>query len=88
LPVPTYIYVVANTSKKDEKILALGCIVISFQAFCQTNDTLLRKYDQQFIYRYGSSFMKGGNKLSFTDLRADFPGPSLSFDLYRRAKKR
>jgi hypothetical protein len=70
-----------------KKILVLICLLISCHAICQTNDTLLRKYDQQFIYRYGSSFMKGGSKLSFTDLRAELASSPLSFDLYTRAKK-
>lgn len=65
-----------------KKLLVLVCIAINFQAFCQTSDTLLKKYDQQFIYRYGRSFMKGGNKLSFTDLRTEFFVSSPSSDLY------
>lgn len=59
---------------------------ISSQAFGQTTDTVLKKYDQQFIYRYGSSFMKGGNKLSFRDLQNEFNSQSPSFDLYMRSK--
>ena len=59
---------------------------ISSQAFSQTTDTLLKKYDQQFIYRYGSSFMKGGTKLSFRDLQNEFNSKSSSFDLYTRSK--
>ena len=31
--------------------------------------------------------MKGGNKLSFADLQAEFPLQSLSFDLYKKSKK-
>lgn len=58
---------------------------ISSQAFSQT-DTWLKKYDQQFIYRYGSSFMKGGNKLSFRDLQNEFSSKSPSFDLYIKSK--
>jgi hypothetical protein len=68
-------------------VIVFICMLITSQAFCQPNDTLLKKYDQQFIYRYGSSFMKGGNKLSFIELRAEFSGSSLSYDLYTRAKK-
>ena len=59
---------------------------ISSQAFSQPTDTLLKKYDQQFIYRYGSSFMKGGNKLSFRDLQNEFNSKSPSFDLYIKSK--
>ena len=60
--------------------------LISSQGFSQITDTTLKKYDQQFIYRYGSSFMKGGNKLSFRDLQNEFNNQSPSFDLYIRSK--
>ena len=70
-----------------KKILVFICMLISCQTFSQDNDTLLKKYDQQFLYRYGSSFMKGGNKLSFIDLRTEFKSPSLSFDLYQKSRK-
>jgi hypothetical protein len=68
------------------KIISI-LILISSQVFSQTTDTILKKYDQQFIYRYGSFFMKGGNKLSFSDLKNEFNNKSLSFDLYLRSKK-
>src|ERR1700750_1520015 len=68
------------------KLLAI-LILISSQVFSQTTDTILKKYDQQFIYRYGSSFMKGGNKLSFGDLQHEFNNKSLSYDLYISSKK-
>ena len=61
-------------------------VFISTQVFSQTTDTVLKKYDQQFIYRYGSSFMKGGNKLSFRDLQNEFNSKSPSFDLYIKSK--
>ena len=61
--------------------------MISYHAFSQTNDTLLKKYDQQILYRYGSSFMKGGYKVSFIDLRTEFKSPSPSFDLYTKSTK-
>jgi hypothetical protein len=70
-----------------KKVPVLVCLLISYQAFSQTNDSMLRKYDQQFIYRYGPSFMKGGNKLSFTDLRTEFSNSPISFDLYTKARK-
>ncbi len=68
-------------------IILLLLSMISATAFSQSNDTLLKKYDQQLLYRYGSSFMKGGNKVSFTDLRAEFNSSSLSFDLYKKSKR-
>jgi len=61
-------------------------VFLSIHVFSQTSDTLLKKYDQQFIYRYGSSFMKGGNKLSFSDLQSEFNSKSPSFDLYIKSK--
>jgi hypothetical protein len=61
-------------------------VFVSTQAFSQATDTLLKKYDQQFIYRYGSSFMKGGNKLSFGDLQNEFNSKSPSFDLYIKSR--
>lgn len=70
-----------------KKILAFICLLISYHAFGQTNDTILKKYDQQMLYRYGSSFMKGGYKVSFIDLQDEFKNPSLSFDLYTKSKK-
>lgn len=69
------------------KILFVSiCFLISCHSFSQS-DTLLRKYDQQLLYRYGSGFMKGGNKVSFTELREEFTSLSISFDLYSKAKK-
>ena len=59
---------------------------INSQVFSQTTDSILKKYDQQFIYRYGFSFMKDGNKLSFGDLRNEFNIKSTSFDLYLKSK--
>jgi hypothetical protein len=69
-----------------KKLLTFICLFISSYTFSQS-DTVLKKYDQQFLYRYGSSFMKGGNKISFADLRSEFTSPSLSFDLYKKSKK-
>ena len=68
------------------KIL-LVLIFLSSQALGQNSDSLLKKYDQQFLYRYGKSFAKGGNKLSFGDLRNEFSTESPSFGLYIKSKK-
>lgn len=61
-------------------------LFLSNHCFSQS-DSLLKKYDQQLLYRYGSQFMKGGNKISFTELRTEFNSPSVSYDLYTKAKK-
>ena len=67
-------------------ILTLICLLISGYALSQS-DSLVKKYDQQLIYRYGSAFMKGGNKVSFKDLQTEFSTTSVSFDLYKKSKK-
>src|SRR3569832_2270816 len=69
-----------------KKLFVFICLLISCHSFSQS-DSLLKKYDQQLLYRYGSHFMKGGNKISFNDLRGEFTSPSISFDLYAKAKK-
>jgi hypothetical protein len=70
-----------------KRTLVFISLLISCYIFSQSADSLLKKYDQQFVYRYGSSFMKGGNKLSFSDLQGEFSPQSLSFDLYKKSKK-
>ena len=67
--------------------LTVVSIFLSTQVFSQASDSLLKNYDKQFIYRYGSNFMKGGNKLSFDALASEFNSRSLSLDLYRKSKK-
>ena len=69
-----------------KKLFVIIFLLISQYSFSQS-DSLLKKYDQQLLYRYGSHFMKGGNKVSFNALREEFTSPSISFDLYAKAKK-
>ncbi len=70
-----------------KQILLLISLLFAVNAFSQTNDSLLKKYDNELIYRYGSSFMKGTDKLSFNALQGEFKNPSLPFDLYQKAKR-
>jgi hypothetical protein len=69
-----------------KKLFVIISLFISPHCFSQS-DSLLKKYDQQLLYRYGSHFMKGGNKVSFSALREEFPYASISSDLYAKAKK-
>lgn len=69
-----------------KKLFVIISLFISPHCFSQS-DSLLKKYDQQPLYRYGSHFMKGGNKISFSALREEFPTASISSDLYAKAKK-
>jgi hypothetical protein len=54
----------------------------------QNNDSLYKKYNTGFIYRYGSSIMKGGNKISFQELSKEFSMSDLGLDQYVIAKKK
>lgn len=61
-------------------------ILTSALASGQVSNDMRNKYDQQFIYRYGQSFMKGSDKVTFGMLQQEFKAPSLSADLYKKAK--
>lgn len=56
-------------------------------AFSQTSDSLLRKYDRQFITRYGGYFLKDNQHLSFRDLQAEFDQSALGLEFYMKAKR-
>ena len=51
------------------------------------NDSLQFKYNNQTIYRYGTSFMKGNERLTFKDLSKEFSMSTLGLELYQKAKK-
>ena len=53
----------------------------------QNSDSLKYKYTNQSIYRYGSSFMKGTERLTFPELRNEFTMSELGLASYERAKK-
>ena len=56
--------------------------------FSQNTDSLYKKYNTGFIYRYGSSIMKGGEKISFQELSKEFSVSDLGLDQYKIAKKK
>ncbi len=53
----------------------------------QQTDSLKYKYTNQTIYRYGSSFMKGTERLSFPTLQSEFSMSELGLASYTKAKK-
>lgn len=71
-----------------KKTPILICLIISFHAFSQTGDSLYKKYNTGFIYRYGSSIMKGGNKISYQELSKEFAMSDLGLDQYKIAKRK
>jgi hypothetical protein len=52
----------------------------------QTNDSIRYKYTNQTIYRYGSSFLKGNERLTFRDLSKEFTMSDLGLASYTKAK--
>jgi hypothetical protein len=68
-------------------VVLLLSLVFTANAFSQNNDTLLRKYNRQFITRFGSNFMMDNQKLSFRELQPEFDHSSLGMEFYQRAKK-
>ena len=53
----------------------------------QNTDSLKYKYTNQTLYRYGSSFMKGTERLTFPELRNEFTMSELGLASYEKAKK-
>lgn len=56
-------------------------------AIGQDNDSLRYKYNNQTIYRYGSGFMRGSERLTFQQISKEFSMSDLGLDLYNRSKK-
>ena len=53
----------------------------------QNVDSLKYKYINQSIYRYGSVYQKGTERLSFRNLEYEFSMSDLGLDGYNKAKK-
>lgn len=60
-------------------------LVTSVQS--QIRDSLLYKYNNQTIYRYGNNFMKGTERLSFQDLQNEFSFSEIASVSYDKAKR-
>ena len=68
----------------------LFCFFLLFAAtfsFSQNRDSLLRLYNNQTIYRYGSNFQKGTDRLYFRDLRDEFSFSPMGLVSYELSKK-
>ncbi|HRA12093.1 MAG: hypothetical protein IPN82_06230 [Chitinophagaceae bacterium] len=63
-------------------------IIILFHnyLFAQKSDSLNLVYNNQTIYRYGGSFLKGNEKLNFKDLSREFNMSDLGQISYEKAK--
>ncbi len=56
-------------------------------SYSQVFDSLKSKYNNQTIYRYGSSFLKGSEKLTFKELSKEFLMSDLGIASYTKAKR-
>jgi hypothetical protein len=73
----------------EKKIMIWILFIIIYNvSFAQNNDSLYKKYNTGLIYRYGSSIMKGGEKITFQELSKEFSMSDLGLDQYKMAKKK
>ena len=56
--------------------------------FAQNNDSLYKKYNTGLIHMYGSSIMKGSERISFQELSKEFSMSDLGLDQYKMARKK
>ncbi len=73
--------------KKVVLLLLTGIVFQNTYSQRDVSDSLRFKYTNQTIYRNGSSFMKGNERLTFKDLGREFSMSDLGLDLYLKAKK-
>lgn len=61
---------------------------ITTQVIAQNNDSLYKKYNTGLIHMYGSSIMKGSERISFQELSKEFSMSDLGLDQYQISKKK
>jgi hypothetical protein len=69
-------------------ITSLFIILFSAQAYSQANDSLYLKYSNRLIHRYGTTLMKGKDKISFQELAKAFAMSDLGLDQYHIAERK
>ncbi len=72
---------------KSFSILILILAFVNLKSDSQSNDSLINAYNTKTIYRFGTRFMKGNDKLTFHDLKAQFNSP-ITMNLYYKSKNR
>ena len=68
-------------------ILFVLFLLIAPESFGQQRDSLLRLYNSQTISRFGTNFVKGGQRLYFRDLGSEFSFSPLGLVGYELSKK-
>ena len=71
------------------KIFFLTALIIQlcFWSFAQHTDSLRYIYNNQTIYRFGSWFMKGSERLTFGELQTEFSMSDIGLVSYMKARK-
>lgn len=55
--------------------------------FLQKSDSLVFKYNNQTVYRYGGYFLKGNERLTYKELRREFSMSDLGLAGYEKSRK-
>ena len=79
----------------QQKIYSMKNLAILFlflypstQLLAQNSDSLYKKYNTGLIHMYGSSIMKGNERISFQELSKEFSMSDLGLDQYQISKKK
>ena len=62
-------------------------VFINLKSFSQSNDSLLKVYNNQTIYRSGNKNIKGNERLTYRDLSEEFKTP-LTQLMYKKSKRK
>lgn len=65
----------------------LALLLSVTQLFSQKNDSLVFKYNNQTIYRYGGYFLKGNERLTYKELSKEFSMSDLGLAGYEKSRK-
>jgi len=65
----------------------LALLLSVAQLFSQKSDSLVFKYNNQTIYRYGGYFLKGNERLTYKDLSKEFSISDLGLAGYEKSRK-
>jgi len=65
----------------------LALLLSVTQLFSQKNDSLVFKYNNQTIHRYGGYFLKGNERLTYKELSKEFSMSDLGLAGYEKSRK-
>jgi hypothetical protein len=71
--------------KKCTLCLLLMCLGITVFTQAPSTDSLKKQYNNFTIYRYGTSFMKGGDPISFSEMSKEFSMSDIGLVAYQKA---